>query len=101
VDAVVGNSSSGILEVPSFHTPTVDIGERQKGRVYAKSVLKTVLEKQNIVDTLHKALTKEFQKSIETLTNPYEGKNTSFKIKELLKTVSLEKLQIKEFNDIV
>jgi GDP/UDP-N,N'-diacetylbacillosamine 2-epimerase (hydrolysing) len=97
VDCVVGNSSSGILEVPSFHTPTVDIGERQKGRIYAPSVLKTPLEKQSIIHTINKALSHTFQTTLTTLKNPYEGENTSFQIKEILKKTSLEQLQYKKF----
>jgi len=100
VDCVVGNSSSGILEVPSFHTPTVDIGERQRGRVYAQSVIKTPLEVQSIVNAIQKALSKEFQATIQKYKNPYEGKDTSLTIKEILKNITLEELQSKEFYTI-
>ena len=100
VDCVVGNSSSGILEVPSFQTPTVDIGNRQKGRVAPKSVLHTPLNKESIIQTLQKALSQEFLSSIVNIKSPYEKEDTSIAIKEVLKSVKLEDLQVKKFYDM-
>jgi GDP/UDP-N,N'-diacetylbacillosamine 2-epimerase (hydrolysing) len=100
VDCVVGNSSSGILEVPSFQTPTVNIANRQKGRVAPKSVLHTPLRKENIVQTLYKALSKEFYSIIENISSPYEKEGTSVAIKEVLKSVVLDELGVKRFYDM-
>ncbi len=100
VDAVVGNSSSGILEVPSFHIPTINIGERQKGRVMAKSILNTALETEAIVQSIKKACEKRFVEELETMKSPFEGENCSFQIKELLKNTPLEALRVKKFQDL-
>lgn len=82
--AVVGNSSSGIIEAPSFHIPTVNIGNRQKGRISAKTVLHCGFESIEIEKNLIKALSDEFQKQCKSWSNPYEGNNTSqFIVKKL------------------
>ena len=75
--AVVGNSSSGIIEAPSFHSPTVNIGNRQKGRMAAKTVLHCDCESMKIEKSLQKALSEGFQKECLYFSNPYEGENTS------------------------
>lgn len=80
VKAVIGNSSSGILEVPSFHIPTVNIGNRQKNRYASESVIHCDYEKDNILDAMDKALSKEFNAFIKEKNNPYEGENTSERI---------------------
>lgn len=74
VTAVVGNSSSGIIEVPSFGIPTVDIGDRQKGRVAANSVIHCEENYDSISRAVEKALT---YRGGEKCENPYEGSNTS------------------------
>lgn len=84
-DAAVGNSSSGLIEVPSFHIPTVNIGDRQKGRMCAKSVLHCGNEESEIQAALEKALSKEFLEEIKDVRNPYEGKNTSDLIVETIR----------------
>jgi len=100
IDAVVGNSSSGILEVPSFHIPTINIGERQKGRVMAKSILNTALETETIVESIQKACEKRFVEELATMKSPFEGENCSFQIKEHLKNTPLEALRVKRFQDL-
>lgn len=85
VDAVVGNSSSGILEVPTLKKPTVNIGDRQKGRVQAKSVLNCSIDRKDIIKTLSQVYNENFQKIVKSVENPYESKNTSEKIKEIIK----------------
>lgn len=70
----VGNSSSGIIEVPSFHIPTVNIGDRQKGRICAESVIQSGTETKDIICAIQQAfLMKEKAKKIE---NPYEKEGT-------------------------
>ena len=79
-DAVVGNSSSGIIEVPSFGIPTVNIGDRQKGRVHAESVINCENDIRQIEKALINALSPEFRSKIAVAKNPYEGEGTSDKI---------------------
>lgn len=69
--AVVGNSSSGIIEAPAFHVPTVNIGERQFGRLAADSVLHCRAERDDIVRVLRQALSDEFRRLCATTINPY------------------------------
>ncbi|WP_198320671.1 UDP-N-acetylglucosamine 2-epimerase [Azohydromonas aeria] len=74
--AVVGNSSSGIIEAPAFHVPTVNIGERQLGRLAADSVLHCRADRDDIVRTLGRALSDEFHRHSATTINPY-GQGTA------------------------
>lgn len=77
---VMGNSSSGIVEVPSFHKPTINIGDRQKGRIQAESVINCKPEKTQIIDSINKALSKKFLDYIQDKSNPYGDGYTSEKI---------------------
>ncbi len=79
-DAVAGNSSSGIIEVPSFGIPTVDIGDRQRGRVRAESVIHCRNEETDIERALAQALSPEFKRTLHSVNNPYEGNHTSQRI---------------------
>ena len=87
-DAVVGNSSSGIIEAPSFKIPTVNIGNRQKGRIHAESVIDCGYDKEQIEKALIKALSSEFRAEILNIKNPYEGEKTSEKIFEIINEVA-------------
>lgn len=87
---VLGNSSSGIIEVPSFGIPTINIGDRQNGRVRAESVIDCDNEKEAIEKALEKAMSAEFRKKVENVINPYEGEKTSDKIIQIISD-SLEK----------
>ena len=100
VDGVLGNSSSGILEVPSFKTATINIGYRQKGRIQAKSIINTPCKKEDIKKALDRLYCKEFQEILTTVTNPYDNGNTSTKVLEIIKSTNLEKLILKTFYDI-
>ncbi|QOP42604.1 UDP-N-acetylglucosamine 2-epimerase (hydrolyzing) [Sulfurimonas sediminis] len=100
VDAVVGNSSSGILEVPSFHKTTVNIGERQKGRVQAKSIINCSIDTQEISYSIQKIYDSDWQKQLQNIHNPYEGTQTADSIKKTLATVLLDQLKYKIFYDI-
>lgn len=96
VKAVVGNSSSGIIEVPSFGIPTLNIGNRQKGRIAADSVINCGISKKDILDGLDKVLNIE----LKEIHNPYEGKNTTADILYVLKTYPLEGLIQKTFYNL-
>ncbi len=100
VDIVVGNSSSGLTEVPSFDIPTINIGDRQKGRLKAKSVLDCQPTEQDISQSLEKSLSTDFLSSIKNTENPYGGEGASEKIKDIIKTVSLEGILKKSFYDL-
>ena len=77
---VIGNSSSGLVEVPSFHVPTVNIGERQKGRIRPESVIDCEPCADSIVRAINKALSYEFKAICERVKNPYGDGNTTKKI---------------------
>ena len=100
IDAVVGNSSSGILEVPSFHKPTINIGDRQKGRTQAGSILNTNIRQENIQQAIHRAYNQDFLQKLQNISNPYEGEETSKRIKEVLQNATLDSLLQKQFYTI-
>lgn len=82
---VIGNSSSGIIEAPSLFVPTVNIGDRQRGRVRAGSVIDCAPEVNSISEALNKACSKEFRLLCKTIVNPYYfGGNVARKIVELI-----------------
>ena len=99
VKAVVGNSSSGIIEVPSFGIPTVNIGPRQNGRLMADSVICCGIEQNEIVSAMTIALSEEFRDRVYNTRSPYEVPNTAEKILNVIKTSDLNSLQIKSFFD--
>jgi len=84
VDAVVGNSSSGLYEAPSFRKPTVNIGDRQKGRLQAASIINCPAEAQAILESIRKA----FVLDCTATANPYGDGNSSSRIKEILKNLA-------------
>lgn len=96
--AVIGNSSSGIIEVPAFDVPTVNIGDRQKGRLAAKSVLNCPADSQSIINTIKIAITRSYKGPNERITNPYGQGNASSKIIEMIKSMNFERSKI--FYDI-
>jgi GDP/UDP-N,N'-diacetylbacillosamine 2-epimerase (hydrolysing) len=102
VDAVVGNSSSGIIEAPSFKIGTIDIGDRQKGRIKAKSVISCSPTVPSIKKALRKLYTNDFQKKLSSIKNPYEKTNTAHKISLIIKSVLLNNslLLNKKFIDL-
>jgi len=99
VDAIVGNSSSGLLEAPTFKIGTINIGNRQKGRSKALSVLDCEPNKSSIVKKFHKLYSDDFQKLLKTVVNPYGIGGASYKIKESIKSVNLNGIIQKSFYD--
>ena len=96
VDAMAGNSSSGIMEAASFALPVVNIGMRQQGRERARNIIDVPAETSAILAGIDHALTPEFRGSLAGMTNPY-GKGTAAKtIARVLTTVSLDGLLIKQ-----
>lgn len=98
--AVVGNSSSGILEAPSFKVPTVNLGDRQKGRVRAESVIDCEPYPAAIHNALKKSSSEEFRQTLRDMFNPYEQKDTARQILQVLKDADLSSIIKKAFYDI-
>tara|TARA_B110001469_G_scaffold3666_1_gene3842 strand:+ start:5007 stop:6179 length:1173 start_codon:yes stop_codon:yes gene_type:complete len=95
--AVVGNSSSGILEAPSFHVPTVNIGDRQKGRVRAQSVLDCEPDRLSIQGEINRALTQECIQNLKGSCSPFEKADTALSIVSSLAAVELSNILKKPF----
>jgi UDP-N-acetylglucosamine 2-epimerase len=100
VDFVLGNSSSGIIEVPSFGIPTVNIGIRQKGRLRAESVIDCFPSVAEISKAIDTALSNEFVRFAKTVENPYFRPDSAQNILQILKTVDLTDILQKSFYDI-
>lgn len=100
VDAVIGNSSSGIVEAPSFRVATINIGDRQKGRVRANSTIDIGVDMEQFSIALTKIYTPEFKQILEQTVNPYGQGNSSHKVVEVLKNIDLIALKTKHFYDI-
>lgn len=99
---VVGNSSSGVVEAPSMKTPTINIGDRQKGRMMADSVICCEPEREDIVRAMNIALTDDFQEKSKHIQSPFGDGSTSDKIMEhILKFLHSERTtHEKKFYDI-
>lgn len=97
IDAVVGNSSSGILEVPSFGKPTLNIGDRQKGRIAAKSIVNCGIKKEEIQLGLKKVLTVDESFRCD---NPYEKNDTAKQILHVIKFHPLCGIVQKSFHNL-
>ena len=101
VDAVIGNTSSGIVEAPSFKLATINIGNRQKGRIQAKNVINTSSDANELKIAFETLYSREFQNSLMSVINPYFNKgDAAFKTKEVLKNVDLENIINKKFFDL-
>ena len=95
--AVIGNSSSGIIEVPSFGIPTLDIGDRQKGRIAADSVIHCGYSTEEIIGGLETVVSYDYK----TVENPYYKVGTCDAILDVIKTYPLNGLVQKQFYDII
>lgn len=100
VDLVIGNSSSGIIEAPSFKTPTINIGDRQKGRIQASTVINTPQEAKAIQNAIKQGLEMIQDKSAIKSKNPYEGEQPSRLILNTLLSTPLDNLLFKTFSDV-
>ena len=95
-DALVGNSSSGIMEAASFALPVVNVGMRQQGRERARNVIDAPAEAAAICAALDRALSPAFRKSLAGMTNPYGDGTAAQTIARVLASVPLERLLIKQ-----
>lgn len=100
VDGVIGNSSSGILEAPSFHIGTVNIGDRQRGRLQATSVINCSPCRESISQAIATLYSPEFKANLYNPTNPYGNGGASSKIVEEIKRLELDGLVKKVFFDL-
>jgi UDP-hydrolysing UDP-N-acetyl-D-glucosamine 2-epimerase len=99
--AMVGNSSSGIIEAASFGLPVVDVGRRQQGRLRAPNVLHVDGGRTAVRDAIATATSAEFRRTLHGLVNPYGDGNAGPRIAERLADVDLDaRLLIKRFNDV-
>ena len=96
---MIGNSSSGIIEMPSFKKVTINLGSRQKGRIQSKSVINVKFDEKKILSAIKKAYSLKFLKLLKKTNNPYEKKNTSDSIIKVLKRIDFAKIKTKEFFD--
>lgn len=98
--AVVGNSSSGLSEAPSFHVPTLNIGNRQKGRIMCESVVDVEVTQDSIKRGLAKVLSKDFMEYVKTRRCPFEKKGTLENMFEVIAHYPLENIIEKKFHNI-
>jgi GDP/UDP-N,N'-diacetylbacillosamine 2-epimerase (hydrolysing) len=99
-DGVVGNSSSGLIEAPSLGRGTLNIGDRQRGRLKARSVIDCTPDQGAIADGLAQLLSADFRQGLANVENPYGSGGASEKIVETLARVPLGDLLKKKFYDI-
>ncbi len=100
VTAVVGNSSSGIIEAPSFGITTINIGDRQKGRMQADSVINVVPERKAIETAFIQAVNNRLSERNKNIVNPYGEGDTARKIAAVLRDQNFDELVVKKFNDL-
>jgi len=100
VSAVIGNSSSGLLEVPSFKKPTINIGDRQKGRLKAGSVINCDESTRGIIEAIRFGLSQKFSQTLQSIDNPYGNGNATEEMLAVLKKINFGQLVRKPFNDI-
>ncbi len=100
VDGVVGNSSSGLIEVPSFRKGSINIGDRQRGRLQAASVINCAPTRQNIAAALKRLYDADFQASLSQVRNPYGEGGASEKVVETIKHYAIDGIAKKAFYDL-
>ena len=94
---IIGNSSSGIIEIPSLNIPTINIGDRQKGRIRSNSVIDCKTELKEFKKAVRKGLSNKFLKKIKTYGNPYFKKQSCENLVEILRRLKLSDGTQKKF----
>jgi GDP/UDP-N,N'-diacetylbacillosamine 2-epimerase (hydrolysing) len=97
---VIGNSSSGLIEVPSFKKPTINIGDRQRGRIEAESVITCSPDQKSISDAIELALSNEFQRKALSVKNPYGEGDSSKRIVDAILKTSVKNILKKKFYNL-
>lgn len=100
VDGLVGNSSSGLGEAPSFKKGTVNIGDRQRGRINATSVINCEPNRKSIADAINTLYSTSFQMGLSEVCNPYGEGGASEKVVNILKIINIENILKKAFYDL-
>jgi len=100
VDGVIGNSSSGLIEAPSFRIGTINIGDRQRGRLKADSVIDCAPKRTAIATAVNLLYSTEFRQRLQNTTNPYGDGGASDRIVSVLATISLDDVLKKRFFDV-
>ena len=98
-DVIIGNSSSGILETPSFKKPCINIGIRQKGRIQSNNIINVNEKKKEILKAIKLSNSLAFQKKLKKVFNPFKKKDTSKMIVKILENQNFKNLLIKKFYD--
>lgn len=99
VDAIIGNSSSGIIEMASFKKATINIGGRQEGRLQSKNTINCSINKRAIISSINKIYKKDFQKKLKAVKNIYYKKNSTKLTVNKILSINLSKVKIKKFID--
>lgn len=98
---VMGNSSSGIIEAPAFHVPSINIGNRQQGRLQAKSTINCNPDKQSIESAIYEAMKSEVKEKCKTIDSPYGDGNAATKIADKCIEICNSKIELKKkFYDV-
>lgn len=100
VDGVVGNSSSGLAEVPSFKKGTVNIGDRQRGRLMAESVINCEPERESILHAINRLYAPDFNQRVQQVKNPYGEGGASDRVLQVIKHYPIEECIKKTFYDV-
>ena len=100
VDGVVGNSSSGLTEVPSFKKGTINIGDRQCGRLQATSVINCEPNKKSIANAINILYSPIFQVDLSQVRNPYGEGGASEKVVNTIKSINIKNIVKKAFHDL-
>lgn len=100
VDGVLGNSSSGIAEVPSFKKGTINIGERQRGRLQAASIINCEPSCSSITAALTQLYSTDFQSNLQNIVNPYGEGGASEKVVGIIKNADIGSMVKKKFYDL-
>ena len=96
----MGNSSSGLTEVPSFNKGTINIGDRQRGRIKANSVIDCKPIKKSILRAIEKLYSQDFQENLKSVINPYGTGGSSDAIVKVLENISLDNILKKKFYNL-
>jgi UDP-hydrolysing UDP-N-acetyl-D-glucosamine 2-epimerase len=99
-DAIIGNSSSGIIEAPSLQVATINIGDRQKGRIQAESVINCQVDKEEIKNAIKLSQKKHFKQKIRKVENPYRKVGTVNKIMVILEKQNWNNIKNKSFYNL-
>ncbi len=100
-DGMIGNSSSGIIEIPTFKKGTINIGKRQEGRIKSSSVIDVPCKRKKIILSIKKLYSKKFQKKLKTMNNPFFKKNTTKSIVSIVEKKLTKRINVnKKFFDL-